>query len=62
VDHRDDLLDQRAAFKMELPCKTEKQAANHHNMQTMEGADGTLNLLQEKGLGQRNKPPVWKSQ
>jgi hypothetical protein len=47
---------------MELPCKTEKQAANHHNMQTMEGADGTLNLLQEKGLGQRNKPPVWKSQ
>jgi hypothetical protein len=55
-------VSQRATSKIELSHKSEKQTENHHNIQTVEGADGTLNLPQKKGIGQRNKPSAWKSQ
>jgi hypothetical protein len=55
VDHRADLLSQRAASKTELPCKTEKQSLNCNQTKTVEAAGGTLNLPQRKGAGQRAK-------
>jgi hypothetical protein len=48
VDHRADLLSQRAASKTELPCKTEKRNCN--KTQTADGVGGTQPVL-EKGGG-----------
>jgi hypothetical protein len=61
ADHRAHILSHRA-HKTELPHKTEKQTANHHNILTAERADGTLTLPQRQGVGQRNKPPAQKFQ
>jgi hypothetical protein len=56
VDHRVDLLNQRAALKTELPHKTEKQIANCTQTWTVEGMGmGTLNLPRRKGAGKRTK-------
>jgi hypothetical protein len=62
VDHRTDLLSQRAVSKVELPCKTGKQTANCKKTWTVEGMGDMLNLLQRKGVGQRIKLPVLNSQ
>jgi hypothetical protein len=62
VDHRDDLLSQRAASKTRLPHKTEKQTANCNLPWTVEGLGGTLSLPQREGAGQRAKLPALSSQ
>jgi hypothetical protein len=49
MDHRDDLLSQRAASNTKLSCKTEKQTANCNQTHTVEGVGGTLNLPGERG-------------
>jgi hypothetical protein len=56
VDHRTHLLSQRAASKIQLPLKTEKQTVNSHNTGTAEGANGTLNLPRERGWGKEINP------
>jgi hypothetical protein len=55
VGNRADCLSQRAAFKAELPLKTEKQLVNCIQTQTVEGVGGTLNLHRRKGVGQGAK-------
>jgi hypothetical protein len=42
VDHRADLVNQRAASKIELSCRTEKQTANCNKTQTAEREGGVL--------------------
>jgi hypothetical protein len=55
VDHRADLLSQRAASKTNLLHKTEKQTVNYNGIWTAEGVGRTLNLPWRKGPWQRAK-------
>jgi hypothetical protein len=61
VDHRTDLLSQRAVSKTKLPHKTEKQTEAIIKYGQQRGWV-EYNLPQRKGAGQINKSPVLNSQ